>query len=216
MYGAPYIGDFPDPKYGAPYVGSFYNPMDEDARKINALYRLGKKYRVWPLVFDIWITFSEYIELGYAGDRFYKAIELAYQMNQSEDWLLVYISRACKYNIKQLVRGFEFFETLKRTPQLSVDILAHVVAKLDTRDDRGFKASSDLKLSKQVNKQALELYFLLDLELFLKLIIDDSAMNLALDMSQLTASSLSKEPRTLRSLSLDNDSILRRKLDSFA
>lgn len=50
-------------------------------------------------MFDICITFEEYIELGYTGRQFYKAIELAYQMHSCRDTLLAYIGRACKDNI---------------------------------------------------------------------------------------------------------------------
>lgn len=102
--------------YESTFIGGFLNSKDEeDAQKLNDLYRLGHKYRVWSLVFDIWITFSEYVEL-YASGRFFRAIELAYQMNESNDWLLVYISRACKYNIKRLVEKFRFLSSAQTHP----------------------------------------------------------------------------------------------------
>ncbi|CAD0052609.1 unnamed protein product, partial [Aureobasidium pullulans] len=120
--------------YGAPYIDNPLDFTDDDSKRLNNLYKLGCKYGVWSLVFDMCITFSEYIELGYTGDKFFKAIELAYQLNESGDLLLAYISRACKYNIKQLA-SFEFYETLQRTPTLCVELLAHVVSKLDLKDD---------------------------------------------------------------------------------
>lgn len=117
--------------YGAPYIRDLLIFTDEDALKLNQLYCLAKKYSIWSLVFDIWITFSEYIELGYAGSNFYKAIELAYQMNSDTDWLLAYIRRACRYNIKRLSEDMEFFRSLQRTPVLCVELLEYAVGKLD-------------------------------------------------------------------------------------
>ena len=64
-----HIKHSPDPLYERTYIGDFTYHMDEDARKLNDLYRLAQKYRVWPLVFDIWLTFSEYIELDYTDEK---------------------------------------------------------------------------------------------------------------------------------------------------
>lgn len=141
MYGVPYIahspGLLPDE---TPFVGTFTaKSMDEDARRLNDLYKLGHKYRVLSLICDILITFSEYIELGYAADRFPKAIELAYQMNESGDWLLAYILRACKHNIKKLVRDPDFLRALERTPQLSVQLLEYVGGRLNDKDVLGYE-----------------------------------------------------------------------------
>lgn len=136
MYGVPYIAHSPGLRPDEPaFVGTFTaHSTDEGARRLNNLYKLGHKYRVWPLVWDILITFSEYIELGYAGDRFPKAIELADQMNKSGDWLLAYILRACKHNIKKVVQDFDFLRALERTPQLSVQLLKYVGGMLNDRD----------------------------------------------------------------------------------
>jgi len=136
MYGVPYIAHSPYQQHNeSTFIGKFFNPDDEDARKLNDLYKTAHKYCVWSLEWDILVTFSEYIELGYSGGKFFKAIELAYQMNENDHWLHAYIERACKHNIKQLVQDLEFFEMLKRTPQLSVILLDYAVGRLDNKGD---------------------------------------------------------------------------------
>lgn len=56
--------------YGAPYIRGPLEFTDDDALRLNQLYCLARKYAVWPLAFDMMITFSEYIELGHAGRQF--------------------------------------------------------------------------------------------------------------------------------------------------
>jgi len=71
MYGAPYIAHSPYQQHNeSTFIGEFFDPEDEDARKLNDLYKLGHKYRVWSLVWDILITFFEYFELEYSGGKF--------------------------------------------------------------------------------------------------------------------------------------------------